>query len=431
MASKTQSVRTAISLVLFGGALALAVSRGGCTEPNARSELERDPAPGTTVTELATLVAGNTAFAIDLYRTLGGARAGQNIFFSPYSISAGLTMAYAGAGGKTATEMATVMHHSLPRDRLHRVFGALDLGLASREEDGVVLENANSLWGSEKTQFEKPFLDDLALNYGAGVRLADFRGDPDGSRKRINAWISEGTGDKIHDMLGPKAVDASTRIVLVNAVYFYGHWLEPFERRQTRTKAFSRLQGDPVRVPMMHADLRTTFSQSAAYDALELRYRGDQMAMDIVMPKAGTFAAFESGLTGQSLEAIIDGMKGDDVEVWVPRFTVSEASTSIKDALRVLGMSLAFDPLQADFSHMATNDPGGPLFLGDALQGAYLAVDEEGTRAASASSLSEGVGAAAPPQIAIRIDNPFFFVVRHIPTAAIVFAGRVTDPTHP
>jgi serine protease inhibitor len=429
MAFKLPHVRTVAWLLALAAPLAaLGAYRGACTVPMARSELSRDTKPQANAGERSALVAGSTAFAVDALKRLGRTDAQANVLFSPYSISVALSMAYAGAGGQTASGMAAAMHYPLPPDQLHRAFGALDLEIASGRSDGTVLKTANSLWAREKMPFEKPFLDRLAQGYGAGVRLADFEGDPEGSRKRINGWVASETGQKIRGLLGPRTVDSLTRLVLVNAAYFCGRWADPFDPKSTQPGAFSRLDGSTVQVPMMYSRPGTAFSQGAAYDAVELRYVGRRMAMDIVMPKAESFAAFESGLTGASFESIVHGMQSDVIDLAMPRFSLAGVSTSLKELLEALGMSLAFDPLQADFSAIAT-PPDGRLYLSDVLHQASVTVNEQGTEAAAASAAVDGVFAARPPDIVITIDHPFFFVLRDVPTGVILFAGRVMDPS--
>ena len=49
------------------------------------------------------LVGANNEFAFSLYRRV--IKHGDNIFFSPYSISTALSMTYAGASGETAEQM--------------------------------------------------------------------------------------------------------------------------------------------------------------------------------------------------------------------------------------------------------------------------------------------------------------------------------------
>jgi serpin B len=431
MTLKNRGIWILATLVALGASLGAAGAyRGGCSVvPMAKSELARDTRPEVLASDVPELVAANSRFAVDAYRALGRTYAGQNVLLSPYSISVSLAMTYAGAGGQTATEMATAIHWALPPERLHRAFDALDLQLASRATGVVALQLADSIWAPPGLRFEKPFLDTLAQSYGTGVRLADFAGDPEGSRRRINEWVADETNRKIQDLVAAHALHADTAIALVNAVYFHADWSTPFDKAATKTDRFWRLDGGPIAVQMMHNEhLRAACAQTSAYDAVELPFVDHEIAMDVVMPKPGSFVTFESEQTAEELARIFGTLQGDSVVLSMPRFRFAGSSFGLKALLQGLGMRLAFDRLQANFSAMAT-DPHGPLYVEDVLHQAYMAVDEKGTEAAAATAVIQGVGAGRPSdKVVIRIDHPFFFVLRHLPTNTILFAGRLVNP---
>ena len=194
---------------------------------------------------------GNAALALDLYRQLR--REGGNLFFSPHSISLALAMTYAGARGTTATEMAETLHYTLPSERLHAAFNTLDQLLAQRGADaqgqdgeGFRLTIANAVWGQTGFPFLEPFLDTLAEHYGAGMRLVDYEADAEAARRTINAWVSDETEERITELLGPGAVDAATRLVLTNAIYFSAAWAYP-SRARRRGGHFLRAVGRGAR----------------------------------------------------------------------------------------------------------------------------------------------------------------------------------------
>ena len=172
--------------------------------------------------DVAVLVAGNNAFALDLYRTL--AESEGNLFFSPHSISTALAMAYAGARGETERQMAATLRYGLAQDNLHPAFNALDLSLAPQDASGDAedfrLSVASSVWGQEGYGFLPEYLDILAVNYGEEVRPVDFRRDPEDARVRINGWVADETEERITDLIPPGALTELTRLVLANAIYF-------------------------------------------------------------------------------------------------------------------------------------------------------------------------------------------------------------------
>jgi serpin B len=388
--------------------------------------VQRDTSPSVPASDLAALVEGNTRFAIASYKALGALDQSHNVAFSPYSISSALAMTYAGAGGATATEMASALDYTLPQTRLHPAFDALDLALAARAP-AVVLHVANSLCAYDKEPLGQTFLDTIARNYGAGVRLEDFVDDPNGSRERINGWVADETDQKIQDLLGQGAVTPATRLVLVNALYFDGDWDIPFDAGETAPAAFTRLDGTQVQVPTMTAPKRTLpYVRTSAYDAVELPYKSGQMVFDVIAPKEGTFMAFESALTSESLHSALDALQQGFMQLAMPKFKLAGSPVDLVPILEGLGMKAAFDPRAADFTAIA-HDPNGPLYVDDVVHKAFVSVDEKGTVAAAATAV--GVRTALEPSVSIRIDHAFFFVLRDVPTGTILFAGRVTDPS--
>jgi serpin B len=415
----------------------LAASLVGCSWPwpeipgddsVAQSHLARNLEPDVSPAETSTLTSGNAAFAFALYR--GVAEGDANLFFSPHSISSALAMAYAGAQGATETEMALALHFGLGQAALHPALNALDLELNGRGEvgppyegDGFELEVANAVWGQRGFPFRSAYLDTLALNYGAGLRLADFVADPDGSRRTINDWVSDQTNDRVKDLLPPGSVSEDTRLVLTNAIYFKAPWLFPFEAEDTTTEPFMPLSGGPVSVSMMHETATLSYARVGDLQAVELPYNGAKLAMLLVVPDAGQFAAFEATLDVETYLAILDALETHEVHLGFPKFEFDSA-LSLSDPLRALGMADPFDPNAADFSGI---DGREDLFISDVLHKAFVSVDEKGTEAAAATAVVIGATGIPGSPVTLTVDRPFFFVIRDVPTGAILFVGRVTE----
>jgi serpin B len=358
-----------------------------------QSERPRDTSPQVEETELAELVAGNSAFAFGLYQAIRGE--GGNLFYSPYSISLALAMTYAGARGETERQMAETLHFTLTQDRLHLAFNALDLELASRGqgtagEDGgrFRLNIANSTWGQIGYPFLPHFLDVLAINYGAGLRLLDFAAAPEASRPIINEWVSEQTEGKIQDLLPPGSITPATTLVLTNAIYFNAAWHYPFDEDLTHDGAFNLLDGSRVTVPMMNQTELFGYAEGNGYQAVELPYRGRdkwsvELSMVVLLPEAGRFEEFDHSLGAERVDAILNDLAPRNVELTMPKFTY-DSSFSLKETLMAMGMPDAFTGA-ADFSGMGgTHD----LFIGDVLHKAFVAVDEAGTEAAADTAVA-------------------------------------------
>ncbi len=391
----------------------------------ALSDRPRDLSPAASPEDLHSLAEGNAAFALDLYHLLAADEG--NLFYSPYSISVTLGMTSAGAGGQTADQMATALHFGLPQDRLHAAFNAYSLDLQARTEavtDGTPFELtiANGLWGQQGSAFLPTFLDLLAEDYGAGMRLADFVSDPEAARQAINQWVSDETRERIQDVIPSGAIDAITRLVLVNAIYFQAAWFHPFAADATASAPFNDLEGSSIDVPMMHQDQSYGYALREGYRALELPYQSGGVSMLVILPDEGLFQTVEQALTATMLEDIVGNLTYGPVILSLPRFT-TESSFSLNSALQALGMTDGFDPDRADFSGM---DGNHDLYIGSVLHHAFVSVDENGTEAAAATGVIM-VPASAPilEPIEFTVDRPFIYLIRDDLSGTLLFVGRV------
>ena len=394
----------------------------------AASELSRELAPEVSAEQARTLVAGNTGFALDAYRVLG--EADGNVFYSPLSISTALAMTYAGARGATESQMAGALHYDLSQAELHPAFNSLDLQLASRGQgsagEGFRLTIANATFGQKGYEFLPDYLDVLAVNYGAGMSLLDFASDAAGSRKAINDWVGKVTEDRIPELLAEGVINPSTRLVLTNAVYFKAAWKTPFEENATTGGTFHGLDGD-VTVDMMSGTPASMgHAAGEGFRAVSLPYQGDELDMVLIMPDEGNFSAFEAGLDAATLAGIFadldDGQNaGGSGALVMPKFEFRFKSDLVA-MFQSLGMTDAFDGA-ADFSGI---DGTRNLAISAIVHEAFVNVNEAGTEAAAATAV--GFDESAAPQ-SLTIDRPFVFLIRDVETGAIVFLGRVTDPT--
>ncbi|WP_394821087.1 serpin family protein [Pendulispora albinea] len=398
-----------------------------------KSELPREVSPAASPTDVKELAASNANFAFDFYHasvTKGGK---ENVFFSPHSLSTALAMTYAGANGTTAQEMAHALRFTASSERLHPAFNALDLALANRGQgqrgaDGQPfrLRVVNSLWGHQNTTFLSPFLDTLAVNYGAGMRVVDFVGATEPARVAINRWTERQTEGRIKDLIQPGALPLDTRLVLVNAIYFNAEWRSPFSKQSTASQPFTLGDGTSTNADLMHRTTSFPYAEGDGYQAVELPYAGNETSMVVVLPKEGTWATFESSLNGDLYQKITSGLTVQAVNLALPKFRIEGASVSVKAPLRALGMSAAFTRA-ADFSGIVSPKED-QLYISDVVHKAFVNVDEKGTEAAAATGvIMESVSAPQNPKV-FTANRPFFFFIRDIPTGALLFVGRVTDP---
>jgi serpin B len=394
-----------------------------------KSDKERITSPDVSTSEQELLVEGNSAFAFELYQALKGKEG--NLFYSPYSISVALAMTYAGARNETAQQMADTLQFLLEQDRLHPAFNWLDAELASRGEgaagkdgEGFKLNIVNAIWGQKDYSFLSTFLDVLAENYGAGLRILDFITETEASRLAINQWVSDQTEGRIKDLIPQGAIDALTRLVLTNAIYFNAAWEDPFDEDVTADGPFYLLDGGQVIVPMMEQTEGFGYTEGEGYQAVELLYDGNELSMVIFLPEAGNFDAFEEGLQAQQVCDIISGLQLTGVTLTMPQFEF-DSEFSLKDTLAGMGMRDAFSPGDADFSGMTGNRE---LFISGVVHKAFVAVDEAGTEATAATAVIMPSAAPPEPTVEVTIDRPFIFLIRDIETGAILFVGRVMNP---
>jgi serpin B len=423
-------MKTQLSSVLF---LSLAACGGSVTAPpEARSALPQDVAPAISGSDYSALVAGDNAFAADLYGQISSDET-QNLFFSPNSISVALGMTYAGANGDTATQMADTLHFTLPAATVHAGFDKLALDLATRGQhatSGVLpfaLHEMDSLWAQNGFPFEQPFLDTLSTDYNAGIYQLDFTGDPEGSRGTINDWVADQTDQKIHDLMGEGTVTPDTRLVLTNAIYFEAAWKTPFDTNNTAPGSFTTASGTQVTVDTMHSEGTLPYASGSDFQAVELPYDGDDIAMDVLLPTgtdAASLAAFEGSLTGDRLTSILGSLASDQVLLSLPKVQFT-GSLALADTLKAMGMTDAFDPGTADFSGMTTADQ---LFIATVSHKGFISITEKGTVAAAATSVGLS-GGAAPVGDEFNANHPYLIIIRDLPTGAILFMGRVSDPT--
>jgi serpin B len=417
-----QMLRLATVLILVSLTAGCAGTAKGALLQSDKPRLTSD----ATDAETAELVVGNSAFTFDLYQRLSEEQDG-NLFYSPYSISLALAMTYAGARGETEQQMAATMHYTLPQERLHPTFNALDTTLTSygddEDEDAFQLNVANAIWGQEGYEFLPTFLDTLAENYGAGLRTVDFVSETEAARQAINDWVSDQTAEKIQDLIPKGMLNSMARLVLTNAIYFNGKWVSPFEKSNTHDEPFTLLDGSTVSVPMMSQVESFKYAEGNGYQAVELPYRDSNVSMLFILPEAGRFEEMEGAFSAEFVTAITESLTSQQVRLFAPKFTF-ESEFKLAETLIQMGMPAAFG--NADFSGMTGNRD---LFISDVLHKAFVAVDEEGTEAAAATAVTMMETARMiEDAILMKLDRPFLFLIRDNDTGTILFIGRVLNP---
>lgn len=397
------------------------------------SGLQREMDPNVTQNQLEQLANDNSSFAMAFYELIR--EYDENLIFSPFSLSLALSMTLAGAETSTQQDMLEALQFSLEEDEIHPAFNALLLAIeASQANDDMDLSDgesfqlniANSIWGQDSFNFKEPFLDTLALNYGAGLYIIDFVSDPESARLAINKWVEQETEDKILDLIPPNAITPLTRLVLANAIYFNGSWMYPFDLDATSPGPFNTLDGSEISVDMMKLyGENLLYTKGNGFQAVKVPYLNRDFAMTLIVPDLGGFETVEGTLSTSFINDFSNKMRSQLINLEIPKFDF-ETTINANDILIALGMEKAFDPDLSDFKGIANVED---LHITDVLQKATINVDEEGTEAAAATAVIIGVESMPMDDpISLVIDRPFFFLIQHEPTGTILFMGHVVQP---
>jgi serpin B len=398
-------------LGLLGLRAALPVNLGRAVEP-----IYQPAIPGPK--ELA-MAAATAAFGCDLFAKLR-AKAG-NLFFSPLSIEVALAMTSAGARGETRDEMTKVLH--LPAGG-QPVVGDLLRALQPGPQAKYDLAIANALWLQQGMTFRQEFLAETNRHYEAALQSVDFA-QTEKARQTINHWVEQNTKDKIKDLFAPGTISADNRLVLTNAVYFKGAWVNPFDKKMTRDEAFHVSGDKTVQAPLMRRHGRYRYFAGDGVQAVDLPYVGNRMSMLVILPTAADgLSAIEKNLTAERLHGWVEKMGVKPGDVLLPRFKTTD-EFDLGETLQGMGMKLAFTP-EADFSGMCPER----LMISTVVHKAFVETNEEGSEAAAATGVGMRVASMPAPQepFTFRADHPFLFAIRDTTTGTPLFVGRVANP---
>nr|XP_054485034.1 serpin B6-like [Agelaius phoeniceus]XP_054490108.1 serpin B6-like [Agelaius phoeniceus] len=380
---------------------------------------------------MESLCAANSTFAVDLLRKLCEKNSGQNVFFSPFSISSALSMVLLGARGSTEAQIRKVLSLKNAQDA-HNGYQSL-LSEINDPNTKYILRTANRLYGEKTFEFLASFIESSQKSYHAGLEQMDFLHAWEDSRKQINGWVEERTEGKIQNLLAEGTLDSLTRLVLVNAIYFKGKWEEQFNKQSTRERPFqiNKNETRPVQMMFREANFNMTYIGDFQTKILELPYVGNELSMIILLPDAiqdGStgLERLERELTYEKLMGWINPKMMDytEVMVYLPRFKLEE-NYDLKPVLSSMGMPDAFESGKADFSGIS---PSNEQVLSEVIHKSFVEVNEEGTEAAAATAMVICGCSAVMSTAEFIADHPFLFFIRHNKTCSILFCGRFCCP---
>jgi len=376
------------------------------------------------LTDIELTALANNRFALDLYLELPGE--GDNVFFSPWSLSSALAMTYEGARGNTSDEIRSVLYFS-ENDSLRREsFSALDRKI-NANYSRYTLSTANALWVDSGFSLLDDYEALVRDTYLARADNLDFRTAPEEARQTINHWVKQKTAGKIVDLIPAGHVDSLTRLVLTNAIYFNGIWMKTFDPSHTWDEDFFTEDGRAVKVPMMRQDddeAWFNYLETGGLQVLQMPYIGGRLSMMILLPHDQDIASLERSLSSEDLDRWRDSLEERRVDVYLPRFKL-KSNYFLAEILADLGMPTAFSEM-ADFTGIS---PDRPLFISHVIHQAYVDVNELGTEAAAATVFETSACAKEPGIPVFRANHPFLFLIVDDETGCILFLGRLSDPS--
>lgn len=354
-----------------------------------------------------------------------------NYLFSPLSLQAAFSTLYAGISDDFAARYAAALGFdpvlARHQEKMHGYL--LDLQSAFAKPAAPEFELVNDSFLAKGFTVNADFLDANKIFYNIGVYRLDFAGDPEGARAKINGRVASLTNGLIKALLGSDDVSDRTRLVLTNAIYFKGIWERPFSRSATSDEEFTKASGEKKQVRMMRSQREIEFAERADYDAVSLDYENSPVSMAILLPKRGkSLGAVESSLSASEWRQVLEGLDVHDVVLGVPRFTLRNRMKNPEQILTSMGLEELFNPAGRPLNKISAEEPG--LFIDKVNHEAVMIVDEAGTEAAAATSISGGMG-AAPPKEQPRefvVDRPALFVLYDKASGGMMFLGRIGDP---
>ncbi len=426
------------SSVLLFGTILLTVILIGCLPSPGPENIANET--GWTEEGVESVVNANNQFAFKLYSEYSKT-SNENIFFSPYSISTAVGMAYEGAKGETASEIQSVFQFPQDEDTRRPAFAKIQ-NTINHGSDQYELYSANALWAEKSYPFKKDYFKVIEDRYAGKATNMDFNNTPEQSRVTINKWIEEKTKDKIKSPIPSGSITSDTGLVITNAIYLKGTWVKQFDKSKTKPTPFRVNSEKEIEVQMMRPteDADFNYAETEDLQILEMPYKGDEVSMIVLLPKGKreeysgryfpinlteeeSLAKLEESLSAEKFQEWRGMLKETELMVYMPKFEF-ETRYKLNDDLKKMGMSSAFEFGKADFSGM---DGTKYLYISEALHQAYVKVDEEGTEATASTQLIMMIGAAMTPEF--RADHPFIFIIQQRETGNILFIGKVVDPT--
>ncbi len=408
---------------LFVLCVALTLSFLSCEDLSTFPEQDVRP-----LTELEkSLVHKTNQFGFHLLKTVNQSEGNKNVFISPLSVSMALGMTLNGAAGETEEAVRSTLGFSgMAQQEINSSYQSL-MQLLRNLDPKVEFKIANSIWHRLGFTVEPEFIETNRRYFEAIVTGLNFS-SPDAS-KTINEWVNSSTNGKIKQIV-PNPIPYYVVMYLINAIYFKGTWTYQFDKEKTSDAQFYLPDGTISQTKLMQLRGTLPYLETSSYQAIELPYGDSLFSMIIVLPKQGqSIETFVNDLTDDSWAALKGGLQRQLGTIFLPKFKL-EFEKALNDALKTMGMEVAFDPRRADFRRISRQvyDMGERLFISEVKHKTFVQVDEEGTEAAAVTSVEVGFTSIGPQEFVMRVDRPFFFVITERHSGTLLFVGKIIEP---
>jgi len=368
-----------------------------------------------------TLISNGSKFGFKLFREVVNQEGDKNIFISPLSVSMALGMTLNGANTTTEEAMKSTLEFTgMTEEEINKSYQSL-INLLLDLDPLVIMEIANSIWYREGFTVEEDFINLNKTYFDAEVEALNFS-SPE-AVNTINSWVNNKTHGKIDEII--ERIETQVMMYLINAMYFKGTWTVEFDPENTKDDVFTTSAGSEITCKMMNTESKLRYQENDLFQAVDLLYGVGNYSMTLLLPKEGIDT---DEIITQMSETNWNSWTGNfserNVNLFLPKFKL-EYKIGMKEVLSTLGMEIAFQPGNADFTDINTN---GDLFLSRVLHKTYVDVNEIGTEAAAVTAVEVSLTSTGGNSVTIRVDRPFIFVIRETNSGTILFIGKINEP---
>lgn len=370
----------------------------------------------------ASIIESNNKFSFDIYQKLK--KQSENIIFSPASITSALAMTYVGAKNNTLNEISKTFYFDIDINTFSKDYTKL-LNLKEISKSELSFYNANSLWIQNELSLKKNFLNINKQYFSSSLHFTDFVNEPELSRLKINQWVEDNTNKKIKDLLEANTIDNSTRLVLVNALYFKGAWQNKFDKKNNTVENFQVGRNKFIKATYMNRYIHSWYYEDKYAQIIDIPYSGEDISLMIILPKSyKKIKKFEKKLNYEYYINYAQNKEILRIDLSLPKFSI-ESDFNLNRTLHEMGIKDAFTS-NADFSGITEQER---LFISRVIHKANIAIDEEGTEATAATAVVMRKSLFLGDEVKVNINKPFIYILRNNVNNCIYFMGKINNPS--